>query len=115
MRLLPCLHHLRRPPPHCNRTLLHMLFTPFMHSPQMPRGAGNPALAKDMQSKLLDLQVSDWTSRNPVILVQAITNRQCAIMTICSCMLQRTSREMDAVFRMQSMSSAASGQLLGKR
>ena len=31
------------------------------------------------------------------------------------CALQRTSREMDAVFRMQSMSSAASGQLLGKR
>jgi hypothetical protein len=30
-------------------------------------------------------------------------------------MLQRTSREMDAVFRMQSMSSAAGGQLLGKR
>jgi hypothetical protein len=114
MPLLLCLHYLRQPPLHCNRTLLHMPVTPFMHSPQMPRGAGNPALAKDMQSKLLDLQVSDCTSRNIwSCMCKPNPWRQRAIKF--SCTLQRTSREMDAVFRMQSMSSAASGQLLGKR
>jgi hypothetical protein len=114
MPLLPCLHYLRRPPAQCNRTVLQMPVTHLLHLPQMPRGAGNAALAKDMQSKLLDLQVGDWTCRN-------IRSCMCKLnpwrqhATICSCMLQRTSREMDAVFRMQSMSSAASGQLLGKR
>lgn len=49
----------------------------------MPGGTASPALAKDMHSKLLDLQ--------------------------------RTSREMDALFRMQAMGSTANGQLLWKR
>ena len=47
------------PPPQCRRTVPHMPVNPSVHWTQMPKGAGNPALAKDMQSKLLDLQVDD--------------------------------------------------------